>query len=43
MVPRFIALTMIALLICGITVAAPQRTPARAQDADDDWQDVPTF
>lgn len=40
MVPRLIIL---ALLICGIAVAAPQRGPARAQDADDDWPEIPTF
>jgi Mg-chelatase subunit ChlD len=43
MVPRFIILTMTALLICGIVVAAPQRDPARAQDADEDWPEIPTF
>lgn len=43
MIPRFIMLTMIALLICGIAIAAPTRGPARAQDADDDWPEIPTF
>jgi hypothetical protein len=43
MIPRFIILMIVALLICGIAVAAPAREPARAQDADDDWPDIPTF
>ena len=43
MIPRFTVLLMIALLICGIAVAAPSREPARAQDADDDWPEIPTF
>jgi hypothetical protein len=36
-------LTMVVLLICGIAIAAPTRGPARAQDADDDWPEIPTF
>jgi hypothetical protein len=43
MIPRFMMLTMIALLICGIAIAAPTRGPAQAQDADDDWPEIPTF
>jgi hypothetical protein len=43
MIPRFMILTMVALLICGIAVAAPTRGPARAQDAGDDWPEIPTF
>jgi hypothetical protein len=43
MIPRFIILTMTALLIFGIAASAPQRDPARAQDADDDWPEIPTF
>ena len=43
MIPRFIVLMMVALLICGIAVAAPTREPARAQDADYDWPEIPTF
>ena len=43
MSPRFITLTMVALLICGIAVAAPTRGPVQAQDADDDFPEIPTF
>jgi hypothetical protein len=43
MIPRLTVLSMVALLICGIAVAAPSRAPARAQEADDDWPEVPTF
>jgi hypothetical protein len=43
MIPRLTVLTMVALLICGIAVAAPSREPARAQKADDEWPEVPTF
>ena len=43
MISRFTILTMVALLICGIAVAAPSREPARARDAGDDWPEVPTF
>jgi hypothetical protein len=43
MIPRFMMLTMVALLLCGIAVSAPSREPARAQDADDDWPEIPTF
>ena len=43
MIPRFMVLTMVTLLICGIVVAAPPHDPARAQDTDDDWQEIPTF
>src|SRR5215210_6470495 len=41
--PRVTILMMIALLICGIAVAAPSREPAHAQDTDDDWPEIPTF
>ncbi len=43
MIPRFVVLMMVALLICGVAVAAPPRGPAGAQDADDDWPEIPTF
>jgi hypothetical protein len=43
MIPRFIVLTLVALLVCGIAVAAPPRGPARAQDTEDDWPEIPTF
>ena len=43
MIPRFMILTMVGLLILGVAVAAPPRGPARAQDADDDWPEIPTF
>src|SRR5918994_5144538 len=43
MSPRFMILTMVALLICGIAVAAPTRGPVQAQDADDDFPEIPTF
>ena len=43
MIPRFIVLMMVALLIYGITVVAPSRGLVRAQDADDDWPEIPTF
>jgi hypothetical protein len=43
MIPRFMMLTMIALLICGIAIAAPTRGPAQAQDTGDDWPEIPTF
>jgi hypothetical protein len=41
--PRFVTLTMVALLICGIVVAAPTRGAVRAQDADDGFPEIPTF
>ena len=40
---RFIAFGLAILLICGIAGAAPSRESARAQDADDDWPEIPTF
>ena len=43
MSPRFNTLTMVALLICGIAVAAPTRGPVQAQDADDDFPEIPIF
>jgi hypothetical protein len=43
MIPRYFVLIMVAFLIYGIAVVAPLREPVRAQDADDDWQEIPTF
>jgi hypothetical protein len=43
MMPRFIVLAKVALLICSVAVVAPSRGPVRAQDADDDWPEIPTF
>ena len=43
MISRFTIVTMVALLICSIAVAAPSREPARARDAGDDWPEGPTF
>ena len=43
MVPRFIVLTMVAFLIYGVAVVAPSRGPVRAQDANGDWPEIPTF
>ncbi len=43
MIPRFMILTIVALLICGIVVAAPTHARVQAQDADDDWPEIPTF
>ena len=43
MMPRVIVLIVTVLLICGIAAAAPGRGPARAQDAGDDWPEIPTF
>ena len=37
MIPRFMILTIVALLICGIVVMAPTRARVQAQDTDDDW------
>jgi hypothetical protein len=43
MIPRYFVLIMVAFLIYGIAVVAPLREPVRAQDADDDWPEIPTF
>jgi hypothetical protein len=40
---RFIVFGLAMLLICGIAGAAPSRDSARAQDAEDDWPEIPTF
>jgi hypothetical protein len=44
MIPRFIVVTTVILLICGLAVTGSIRDPVRAQDdADDDWPEIPTF
>src|SRR5918994_2948117 len=43
MIPRFMVLTMVTLMICGIVVAAPPRGRVQAQDTEDDWPEIPTF
>ena len=40
---RIFVLGLAILLICGIAFAAPSREQVRAQDADDDWPEIPTF
>jgi von Willebrand factor type A domain len=40
---RFIVFGLAILLICGIAGAGHSRELARAQDADDDWPEIPTF
>jgi len=43
MIPRFTIMALVVLLICGVAVASPEHSPVRAQDADDDWPEIPTF